>query len=389
MDRASECERLSRPRFQIASTTMVVGLSIPSLLALLSLAPAIPVWAATYGCSDSIVGHQFLEKFTVQAIDDLTRGRVKYVDATTAARLNLTYASDDHFIARADYTTVLDPKGPGRNSVRLHSNKQYGKGVMVYNINHLPEGCGTWPAVWSYAEIWPTKGEIDVVEGVNNQAYSQANLHTLPGCNMSEYRLMKGSTVATTCDYTVNYNAGCGVAYSNQHSFGPGFNDLGGGWFAVERTDKFIKTWFWSRDDPTVPWDVKTGADQVFTDTWGIPEANFPDDMCDIRRLFGDHNIIINLTFCKNEVEHVLTHTYLSLLHFSSLPGGEWAGNAYTQSACPANPKYTNSTLACEDYVNNNPEAFENAYFDFSWIKIYAPSSALDLDVNILQAYAT
>ncbi|KAF5371146.1 hypothetical protein D9758_004177 [Tetrapyrgos nigripes] len=343
---------------------MAFGLSIPSLFALLSLTPAIHVWAAVYGCSDSIVGHQFLEKFTVEPIDDPTHGRVKYVDADTAARLNLTYATDDRFIARADYTTILDPQGPGRNSVRLHSKKLYGNGVMVFNLNHVPEGCGTWPAVWSYAKIWPTKGEIDVVEGVNNQLYNQATLHTLPGCNMSEYRFQKGETLATICDSSVNYNAGCGVSYSNQRSFGPGFNDNGGGWYAVERTDKFIKIWFWSRDDPTIPWDVKMGADIIFTDTWGIPEANFPDDMCDITRLFGDHHIIINLTFC-----------------------GDWAGNAYTQSTCPADPKYTSSTLACEDYVNNNPEAFENAYFDFSRIKVYDPPPTLnitiDVDVNV------
>ncbi|THU91896.1 glycoside hydrolase family 16 protein, partial [Dendrothele bispora CBS 962.96] len=328
---------------------MAFGLSTRFFLVVLSLARAVTVWGAWYGCSDSFSGYQFLEGFTLEAIADPTRGRVNYVDADTAARLNLTYATEDRFIARADSTTVLDSDGPGRNSVRMQSKKQYGNGVMVFNINHIPEGCGTWPAVWSYSEPWPTKGEIDVVEGVNNQAYSQGTLHTLPICNMSEIRWQKGSTINTNCDYSVNFNAGCGVAYSSQRSFGPEFNANGGGWFAVERTDDFIKIWFWARDDILVPPEVRFGLDFVVTDTWGKPEAFFPNTMCDIEKLFGDHNIIINLTFC-----------------------GDWAGNAYLGSGCPA--RLTNSTpiATCEDYVNNNPAAFKDAYFDFSWIKVYA-----------------
>ncbi|KAK7470139.1 hypothetical protein VKT23_001579 [Stygiomarasmius scandens] len=328
---------------------MAVGLSTRFLIALLSLVRAFGVWAAFYGCSDSFVGPQFLEGFTLEAIKDPTHGRVNYVDAATAQKLNLTYATEDRFIARADSTTVLDPDGLGRNSFRMQSKREYGNGVMVFNINHIPEGCGTWPAVWSYSEPWPTKGEIDVVEGVNNQPYSQGTLHTLPICNMTEKRWQKGSTINTNCDYSVNFNAGCGVAYSSRRSFGPGFNANGGGWYAVERTDEFIKIWFWDRDDVFVPPEVRFGADFIVTDFWGKPEAFFPNTMCDIEELFGDHNIIINLTFC-----------------------GDWAGNAYLGSGCPVQLTNSTSIATCEDYVNNNPEAFENAYFDFSWVKVYA-----------------
>jgi hypothetical protein len=77
----------------------------------------------------------------------------------------------------ADHTTVLDPAGPGRNSVRIKSKKTYDTHVSIYNINHMPQvspsargrevpradsctrkGCGTWPAVWETndaADIWP------------------------------------------------------------------------------------------------------------------------------------------------------------------------------------------------------------------------------------------
>ncbi len=54
-----------------------------------------------------------------------------YVDQGTAIAKNLTYASGDTFIIRAGHTTVLTPSGPGRNSVRLMSNKQYTRHVAV------------------------------------------------------------------------------------------------------------------------------------------------------------------------------------------------------------------------------------------------------------------
>ena len=49
----------------------------------------------------------------------------------TAEADNLTYASGDTFILRCDDTTVLSASGPGRNSVRIQSNKQYLDHVAV------------------------------------------------------------------------------------------------------------------------------------------------------------------------------------------------------------------------------------------------------------------
>ena len=53
------------------------------------------------------------------------------MDEATALKKNLTYAHGDHFVIRADHTTVLDPNGPGRDSVRLESNKVYENHVTV------------------------------------------------------------------------------------------------------------------------------------------------------------------------------------------------------------------------------------------------------------------
>ena len=87
---------------------------------------------AAYTLSDNFVGTGFLSGFEHEAIADPTNGRVNYVDQATALADNLTFASGDTFIMRADSTTTLDPSGPGRNSVRIRSVKTYTTHVAVY-----------------------------------------------------------------------------------------------------------------------------------------------------------------------------------------------------------------------------------------------------------------
>uniref|UniRef100_A0A0W0G9J8 Putative laminarinase n=1 Tax=Moniliophthora roreri TaxID=221103 RepID=A0A0W0G9J8_MONRR len=310
-----------------------------NLLRFVLLALPCAVFGAQYSQTDSHTGTGFLQAFSYQAISDPTHGRVNYVDANTARGQNLTYASGDHFVLRADFKNYLDPSGPGRNSVRIQSNKRYTTGVMIFNIRHMPQGCGTWPAVWTVGDNWPNQGETDIIEGVNDQGPNQGTLHTNAGCTMPASQSQTGTAVLNDCNVAANSNSGCGVRFNDGRSYGPSFNANGGGWYAMERTNSFIKIWFWSRNDGNVPSEVRNGAGSVNTDSWGTPTANFPSTSCPISSKFGEHNIVINLTFC-----------------------GDWAGSVYGNSGCPS---------SCVDYVNNNPSAFRDAYFDFAWLKIY------------------
>ncbi|KAJ7450860.1 laminarinase [Mycena latifolia] len=295
---------------------------------------------ATYQMAENIVGSGFYNSFNFEAIPDPTAGRVNYVDQATAMNGNLTFASGNTFILRADDTTVLDPNGAGRNSVRLSSKNTYTTHVAVFDMAHMPQGCGTWPAVWETGGSWPYGGETDIVEGVNDQGTNQATLHTAPGCTMPASRAETGTALLADCDGTLPGNAGCGVKLNEATSYGPAFNTNGGGWYAVERTNSKILVWFWARNDAAVPADVVAGGSTVVTDNWGTPSAAFPNTSCDLEE-FVAHNIIINLTFC-----------------------GAWAGDAsvYASSGCPS---------TCDDFVNNNPGSFTDAFFDFNSINVY------------------
>ncbi|KAG1777267.1 glycoside hydrolase family 16 protein [Suillus placidus] len=305
---------------------------------------------AVYTLNDRIVGEGFYSSFNFEAIADPTHGRVTYVDQPTAQRLNLTYATSNTFIMRTDDTTVLTPSGPGRNSVRIRSNRQYTQHVVVFDMQHMPEGCGTWPAVWETNESnWPAGGEVDIVEGVNNVEPNQSTLHTSPNCSMPASTTQLGTTASTNCDTTANGNSGCGVRLTEDYnSYGPGFNSINGGWYAMERTNSYIKVWFWERHDRSAPFDATNGAWSIDTNFWGTPAAYFPNTYCDLASHFDANNIIINLTLCE-----LMQRT-----------GGDWAGNpaVYAASGCPSD---------CVSYVNNNPTAFNKAYFQFSSINVY------------------
>lgn len=313
------------------------------LAALFLFHRSLPVFAGnTYQLSNKIVGNDFYDNFNWEAIVDPTHGRVTYVDQPTSQNLNLTFTSSDTFILRTDFTTVLDPNGPGRQSVRIRSNAAYTTHVAIFSIRHMPQGCGTWPAIWTTApDAWPNGGEIDILEGINDQAPNLSVLHSTQGCTMPNNRTMTGTPTSTDCVTTDTSNAGCGVNFPTSFSYGPSFNSVGGGWYVMERNEKSIKVWFWARSDPSVPSDIIDGASSISPDGWGIPAALFPSTYCNFPSHFQQHNIIINLTLC-----------------------GDWAGSAYGQSGCPS---------ACIDFVNNNPSAFTDAFFDFEYIRLYTP----------------
>ncbi|KAG2018795.1 glycosyl hydrolase family 16, variant 2 [Coprinopsis cinerea AmutBmut pab1-1] len=302
--------------------------------------------ALQYGLVETWIGPTFYEKFDWFSIPDWSHGRVNYTDRETSRTLNLTYASSDTFILRGDYKSVLSPTGPGRNSVRIRSKRKFSTHVAVFDVRHMPEGCGTWPAIWETEESgWPSGGELDIVEGINNQGPNLVSVHTSPNCTMPrEGRDMSGAPVSLTC-----HGGGCNVRMPSQNSFGPAFNSNGGGWFAVERRPSFIKVWFWPRrgadgssPPSNLPADIRTTtSNRVNTDNWRRPAALFNSaaGSCDLESKFKPNNIIINLNFC-----------------------GDWAGPQYPASGCPG---------TCVDFVNKNSNYFGDAYFDIASIRVY------------------
>ncbi|KAI0085156.1 concanavalin A-like lectin/glucanase domain-containing protein [Irpex rosettiformis] len=324
---------------------MRTGYAYPLFCA--ALVTLLPIASAHYSLKDAYIGHDFYSGFQWETAADPTHGRVNYVDQDTATSRNLSQATDNKFIMRADNQNVVSPSARGRDSVRISSWNAYGDSVIVLDIQHMPEGCSTWPAFWTLSQKgpWPKGGEIDIIEGVNMARQNLVSLHTSPSCMMPQQRYQAGNTISTNCDAKANFNQGCGTQSSKGTSYGSVFNTVGGGFYAMARSvDDGIRVWFWQRDDPLVPQQIRDGWGSVSPDpSWGVPEASFPNaDFCDYESHFDQHMIVFDLTFC-----------------------GDWAGADYPNSGCGSN---------CEDFVNNNPDAFDNAYWEINALRVYTPN---------------
>ncbi|KAI9060314.1 glycoside hydrolase family 16 protein [Trametes sanguinea] len=329
---------------------MRTGLAALSFTSLLTLCVR-----AHFVLTDTYIGMDFLQDWSWFSGDDPTHGRVNYLSQADSLSNNLSYVTNSNtFVMRADYQNVVSPNARGRNSVRISSQKAYDEAVVVLDLQHMPEGCGTWPAFWSLSQQgpWPQGGEIDIIEGVNQNKENLASLHTTPNCAMLPPRAMTGTATSTNCDASVNFNQGCGVSFAKPASYGSDFNSAGGGYYVLVRskTDG-VRVYFWTRDDPAVPPEVRNPSPypDAFnpegmypTLFWGQPEADFPlNDQCDYASHFNAHSFVFDLTFC-----------------------GDWAGSDYPNTGCPS---------TCDDFVMNNPQAFTNAYWEVNSIRVYTP----------------
>ncbi|TFK22596.1 hypothetical protein FA15DRAFT_657432 [Coprinopsis marcescibilis] len=327
------------------------GFIIYHSLAALSFITAVA--GEIYQLKESFKGYDFFDSWTWETFQDPTHGRVNYVDQETAIKHGLSYVEDDRFVMRANHwDTVIDPLSRGRDSVRIRSTAVYSESLLLLDLLHMPEGCGTWPAWWTLSKAgpWPIGGEIDILEehhlietpGVNLNDQNAATLHTSGGCEMTaQLRKQGGKVSSTNCDVAENGNQGCGTTFSKPSSYGSDFNREGGGWYVMQRSEQWgINIWFWSRNDASVPAAVKYhSGDLEVTDEWGVPEASFTFESCPYGDHFDGHQMIFDLTFC-----------------------GDWAGSTFSAAGC--------GVTTCDDYVNNNPAAFVNAFWEINKIVV-------------------
>jgi hypothetical protein len=211
----------------------------------------------------------------------------------------------------------------------------------------MPGGiCGTWPAFWSLGrEPWPVKGEIDIIEGVNQNTNNNFVLHTDTQCKVNGMG-QTGTQALYDCALdSPSKSTGCGVTDTRGSSFGKGFNAVDGGYYVTEWQAEGIKIWFFPRGSQ--PHSLL--SDEPDTTTFGEPAASFQGDKgdCDIEKRFLDQRFIFSNTFC-----------------------GDWGGNVYAQSGCPMY-QGLDGMGSCKKYVAENPEVFKDAYWRVGSFKTY------------------
>lgn len=299
---------------------------------------------AHYTISQDYTGRAFYDGFDFFTDADPTNGHVKFVDKEQANSSGIAGLMSGGFANNAVYLGMdaVNDAPQGRKSIRVQSSKAFNHGLIIADIAHMPGGvCSTWPAFWMVGPNWPAGGEIDIVEGVNEQTSNKMTLHTGSGVAISKNQSFSGELVTPNCDINApgqDKNAGCLILDSDNATYGKGFNQNGGGVYATEWTSAAIKIWFFPRS--AIPADVASGNPEP-SEAWGAPRAAFAGDF-KVDEHFKDLNIVFDTTFC-----------------------GDWAGKVWANSSC--------AVLAptCEEYVTQNRAAFRDTFWAINSLKVF------------------
>lgn len=259
----------------------------------------------------------FFERWNYMTNDDYSHGYVNYVNQSHAQEKG--------------YMTIVPNGVRGRDSIRIESKETYNSGLFIFDIDHMPTGCGTWPALWLYGSNWPYNGEIDIIEGANLVKSNQVTLHTGNACTMSQKRNHTGVEYSNNCTQSSGF--GCAVSAGRSFTYGSRFNERGGGIYTMLWDDTGIRIWFLFRTQ------FNYLAKIPKPETWGIPQATFPFTPSCPKNNFINNTLVINIDFC-----------------------GDWAGTTFPIE-CKGD---------CATFVKNDPLSFNEAYWTFRDIKVYS-----------------
>jgi beta-glucanase (GH16 family) len=140
--------------------------SLAALVATLALSNA-----SQYQLVEQHKGLSFFDGFDFFTDSDPTNGTVAYGSrAFAAANKHIGVVYNNNYNTNStpsaymgvDYTTIT----PNRPSVRLTSKQSYNHALVLIDVQHMPTGCGVWPALWMVGPNWPNSGEIDIIEQV-------------------------------------------------------------------------------------------------------------------------------------------------------------------------------------------------------------------------------
>jgi hypothetical protein len=341
------------------------------LATILSLATVSSAADSAYTLTDDLSYKNFFSGMNFYTGPDPTQGFVQYQGVTDAVNQKLIgHLKDTKSVFMGVDHTTKDPKG--RASVRVESHK-------TWNIAHMPAStCGTWPAFWVLGkETWPVGGEIDIIEGVNDQTNNAMTLHTSKGCtvnNASTTHANLGATngaansftgmlATSNCDVQAanqGKNVGCSIQAPKTasgpaqmgslstnflSSYGTDFNAANGGIYALDWTSTSISVYFFPHNSPL--YKTVSSSKNPNPNTWGTPMARFSGD-CDFQQRFRDMRVIFDTTFC-----------------------GDWAGSVWEESCAKKTGAKT-----CVDYVRDNPKAFADSFWEIRRLKWYQKGGA-------------
>ncbi|KAI0738520.1 glycoside hydrolase family 16 protein [Daedaleopsis nitida] len=290
--------------------------------------------ADSYKLFKEYAGQTFFDDWDYFDGSDPTHGLVNFLTGDDASKL--AYVQKDGTAVIGVDTSDNVPVGGKRDSIRITSKDSFKRGLFIADIYSMPHGCSVWPAYWSIGagKDWPLAGEIDIIEGVNDQTQNQITLHSGPGCLLDKATHALSRILGTQCESKDGDNSGCAFQQEGNSTYGHSFNMQAGGVYAHTLEDEGISVWFFDRS--AIPADITAKTPDPAS--WGTPTAFFPNTQCDILGHFLPQQLIFDITIC-----------------------GDWAGPAYAGSGCPG---------TCEQAVAD-PKNFAVAQWKIASVRVY------------------
>lgn len=138
-------------------------------------------------------------------------------------------------------------------------------------------------------------------------------------------------------------NGGCDANDPRATSFGSGFNDIGGGVYAMEWTARHVRVWFFPRSSIPSEANGPLGP-HPNPSVWGTPTTSFEGSGCDFGAHIKKQHIVFDNAFC-----------------------GDWADGSWAQSGCQASTGYS----SCIEYVKNKPKDFSTAFWTINSLQVF------------------
>lgn len=320
------------------------------LLSLL-LASDLVQGAHVYRLKSKVKGSSLLKSFNFETGHADNNGRANYLSLKSAKSKGLVSTNK----AGAVTFKVSTKNGQAyRDSQRLVSKTAYSNGgLFIYDVAHMPTGCGLWPSIWMVGPNWPAGGEIDIIEGVHAITQNSMSTHTGSGCVQQtsgfSASFMMNTQLKNQCNVYSTSAQGCGVRSKSKSSYGAPFNSKGGGVYALQWDSNGIKTYHWSRK--SIPADVKAGKPKPSA-KWGKPENFVHYSKCSPYKHFNQLRIVINTNLC-----------------------GTWGSGVWSQdlsyAGSPGSCKSKTGFSTCEAFVKSKGSAFKDAYWKINSIAVY------------------
>lgn len=162
-------------------------------------------------------------------------------------------------------------------------------------------------------------------------------LHTGPGCKIDNSNVEKNDCNAETG------HTGCSIETNDMTTYGDGFNNQSGGFYAMEWTNNVINMWHFPASSPPA-----IDGETVDPTTWTKPLSSFDISTPGCQGAFKPQTIVFDTTFC-----------------------GDWAGRADTWDTSECAKDANNQYQTCKAFVQNNGNAFEQSFWTVNSLKVF------------------